>query len=132
MASTTIVFGLLMIVLGVGGYLLTGRHPTALIPAGVGVVFIVLGTLARNDRHRKHVMHLAAALALVGFVAMAVMGWVKLARWAAGTAPDRPAAVVSQSILGALLLVFLVLCVRSFISARRARGAAMEPGTPPV
>ena len=53
MASTTIAFGLLMIGLGVGGYLLTGRHPTALIPAGVGVVFVVLGALARNDRLRK-------------------------------------------------------------------------------
>ena len=124
MASLTIMFGVLMILLGVGGYLLTGAaSPTALIPAYPGVLFVVLGVLARNERMRKHVMHLAAALSLVGFLAMAAMGWVKLARWAGGTVPARPAAVISQSILGLLLLIFLVLCVRSFINARRARTA---------
>ena len=132
MASTTIFFGLLMILLGVVGYLLTGREsPTALIPAVPGVIFLLLGVLARNERLRKHVMHLAAALSLVGFLAMAGMGWTKLARWAGGTPPARPAAVISQSILGLLLLVFLVLCVRSFINARRARTAGFAVESAP-
>jgi hypothetical protein len=69
-----------------------------------------------------HAMHAAATLALVGFLAM-IPGLVKLARWAGGTVPARPAAVVSQSIMAGLMLVFLVLCVRSFINARRARTA---------
>ena len=131
MAYTTIVFGVLMILLGVVGYLLTGMQSrTALIPAIPGAIFLLLGVLARNDRVRKHVMHLAAALSLVGFLAMAGMGWVKLARWAGGTAPARPAAVISQSILGVLLLVFLVLCVRSFINARRARTGGLGAAPP--
>ena len=35
----------------------------------------------------------------------------------------RPAAVISQSIMGALTAVFVALCVKSFIDARKARQA---------
>lgn len=125
MASLTILFGVLMILLGVGGYFLTGRQSwTALIPAIVGVVFILLGAAARDARYRMHAMHAAAALALLGFVAMIPGGIVPLIKWAGGTEPARPAAVVSRCLLAGLLLVFLVLCVRSFIRARRERSAA--------
>ena len=131
MAATTIVFGILMILLGVIGYFATGRQSwTALIPAIVGAVFLMLGAVARNVRYRMHAMHAAAGLALVGFVAMIPGGLVPLVRWAGGTAPDKPPAVVSRSVMAGLLLVFLVLCVRSFISARRARAAGFEVGTP--
>ena len=127
MAQVTIVFGVLMILLGVVGYAATGRaSPTALIPVIPGLIWVALGALARNDRMRKHAMHAAAALSLIGFLAMA-RAIVNLVRWqTGGPTPERPPAVVSQAILGVLLLVFLVLCVRSFIAARRARGA----GTP--
>jgi fucose 4-O-acetylase-like acetyltransferase len=124
-ASTTIVFGTLMILLGVVGYFVTGRQsPTALIPAIPGLLFVILGALARNPRLRMHAMHAVAALALIGFLAM-IPGLIKLMRWAGGTAPGRPAAVVSQSVLAGLLLVFLVLCVRSFVAARRQRAAGI-------
>jgi fucose 4-O-acetylase-like acetyltransferase len=121
-ASTTILFGVLMILLGVGGYFVTGRQSlTALIPAIPGLIWVVLGVLARNERLRKHAMHVAAALSALGFIAM-IRAIVTLVRWQTGGAePERPAAVVSQAILGVLLLVFLILCVRSFIAARRAR-----------
>jgi hypothetical protein len=130
-ASTTVFFGVLLIILGVAGYLLTGRaSPTALIPAGPGVLFILLGVMARNARYRMHAMHAAAGLALLGFVMMIPGGLVPLARWAGGTEPAKPAAVVSRSIMAGLMLVFLVLCVRSFIAARRARvAAAAAPGS---
>jgi hypothetical protein len=121
LASITIVFGLLMVVLGVAGYFLTGRQSiTALIPVTPGVVWVVLGALARNERLRKHAMHAAAALSLVGFLAMA-RAIVALVRMQMGVMPERPAAVTSQALLGILFLVFLILCVRSFIAARRSR-----------
>ena len=125
MAPVTIVFGLLMVVLGVAGYFLTGRQSaTALIPVIPGVIWLVLGALARNERLRKHAMHAAAALSLLGFLGM-VRAIVTFVRWqAGGDEPARPAAVVSQAILGLLFLAFLVLCVRSFIAARRNRTAA--------
>jgi hypothetical protein len=127
----TIVFGVLLILLGVGGYFGTGRVSlTALIPAIPGVLFILLGLVARNARLRMHAMHAAAALALIGVVMMIPKGLVPLARWAAGTPPEKPAPVLSRSIMAGLMLVFLVLCVRSFINARRARTAGIDPAPP--
>ena len=124
MASTTVLFGILMIALGVIGYFVTGRQSlTAMIPVIPGAIWVVLGLLARNERLRKHVMHAAAALSLLGFLGM-IRAIIGLIRWqTGGPEPLRPAAVVSQAILGVLFLIFLILCVRSFIAARRARTA---------
>ena len=116
MASTTIVFGVLLTLLGLGGYLLAGGISiTALIPAFFGVPLVVLGVLARSDSARKHAMHAAAALALLGW-AGAVFS---LMRTPAG--PRSPIAAFSQSAMVVLTAIFVVLCVRSFIAARRAR-----------
>ena len=49
MAKITITFGVLLILLGVIGYLAPGIHSlTALIPAVFGLVLVVLGFLART------------------------------------------------------------------------------------
>ena len=67
MSSTIIVFGMLLTLLGLAGYFLTGASsPTALIPAIFGVLLLVLGFLARSEATRKHAMHAAATVALVG------------------------------------------------------------------
>ena len=128
MASTTILFGVLMILLGVVGYFATGRQSvTALIPVIPGLIWLAFGAVARSDRLRKHVMHAAAALSLIGFLGM-TRAIVNFIRWqTGGEAPARPAAVVSQAVLGLLFLVFLILCVRSFIAARRSRAAGAGP-----
>jgi hypothetical protein len=87
-----------------------------LIPAGLGVVFVILGLLARRDRLRKHVMHLAAALGLLGFLG-AVIGFVMGSR----AATVKPLALGCQAAMAAVCLAFVGLCVNSFIQARRAR-----------
>ena len=131
MASVTLFFGLLMILLGVVGYFATGRQSmTALIPVIPGAIWLALGALARNERLRKHAMHAAAALSLLGFLGM-VRAIINLIRWqTGGVEPARPAAVVSQAVLGVLFLVFLVLCVQSFIAARRRRQAGFDVAPP--
>src|SRR5688572_32328469 len=69
MAHTTIVFGLLLTGLGLVGYFLAGGvSVTALIPAFFGIVLLALGFLARSEPMRKHAMHAAAAVALIGFL----------------------------------------------------------------
>src|SRR5688572_2306182 len=69
MASTTITFGLLLTLLGLAGYFLTGTSSvTALIPAIFGLLLVVLGFLARSEGVRRHAMHAAAAVALVGCI----------------------------------------------------------------
>lgn len=119
---------------GVLGYTLTGepgnRHPTALIPVYFGVVLDICGCLAMVVSFRKHAMHVAAVIALLGVLGTfdGVIGGIK---WLAGTPPigDKKYAVISKLIMFGLCLILEALCVNSFIQARRARRLA-EPGFP--
>jgi O-antigen/teichoic acid export membrane protein len=119
-ASTTIALGAALIVLGVGSYLLTGAVSlTALIPAAFGVLFVAAGVLARDERKRMHAMHAAVVIALLGFVG-SFRGLLGLGKVFDGTAA-RPAAIVAQTIMALLTLGYIVVAVRSFIQARKAR-----------
>lgn len=133
MAATTILFGILMILLGVGGYFLTGRASlTAMIPAIPGALFVLLGAMARNPRLRMHAMHGAALIGVLVFVGMVPMALLPLIKWTGGTQPKRPAAVISGTIMAVLMLIFLGLCIRSFVAARKARQLGEHgTGTPP-
>ncbi|MET0216080.1 MAG: hypothetical protein ABW292_23930 [Vicinamibacterales bacterium] len=118
MPALTRTVGFLLILLGVSGYVGTGRvSVTALIPAFVGAIFLVLAIVARNANARKHAMHAAVALALLGVLGTAPR---ILAAINAGNA-SRPAAL-AQIAMALVLLVYVVLGVKSFIDARRARG----------
>ena len=118
MASTTVVFGVLLTLLGLGGYLLTGTSSvTALIPAFFGLLLIALGLIARSEPLRKHALHAAAAAALLG-CAGALFSLMRTP-----AAPRSAAAAFSQAAMVVLTAVFVGLCVKSFIAARRARAA---------
>jgi hypothetical protein len=118
MANMAIGFGAVLIVLGVAGYLGTGMVSlTALIPAAFGLVLLILGVVARDPGRRKHAMHGAAMVGLLGFAGTAR----SLARIVAGDLGPRPNAVIAQAVMAVLMLVFVGLCVRSFIEARRTR-----------
>lgn len=112
--------GSLLVLTGLGGFAAYGS-PTALIPLGFGVALGACGLVARNEKLRKHAMHAAAAVALLGFVP-SVPGLLGIPALLAGEA-TRPAAVVLRSAMALLCLVFLVAAVRSFVAARRARTA---------
>jgi hypothetical protein len=64
-------------------------------------------------------MHFAAFVALLGLAGSA-SGLLKIGQYFAGTA-ERPAAVLAQSVMAVLLLIYVVMAVRSFIAARAAR-----------
>ena len=69
MALITIGSGILLLLVGIAGFVLPETKSwTALIPAALGVVFVVLGAFAFNVAMRKHTMHLAAALGLLDAV----------------------------------------------------------------
>ena len=122
MASTTIAVGVVLIVLGLGSYFLTGGvSATALIPAAFGLVIAIAGLIARDERKRMHAMHGAVLVALIGFLG-SVRGLMGIGGVIDGTAA-RPAAVIAQSIMAVLLLIYLVMAIRSFIAARRSRAA---------
>lgn len=143
MAKITIGFGVALVLLGVGAYLGTGmRSWTALIPAIAGVLLGFCGYMATYPECRKHAMHGAVLLAILGFGA-SVPGAVKMVqlatqgekpltpeeREAAGMKDDqimlnsgkkmRPVAAQVQAGMAGVLLPYIVLCIKSFIDARR-------------
>jgi len=127
----TIVFGALLALLGLGGWAGTGMaHPTALIPAGVGVLLGLLGALALKDNLRKHAMHAAAAVGLLGLLGAAYMVVRKIPQLAAegrlthenGT--DATFSFVANCVMAGLCGVFVGLCVKSFVDARIRRRKA--------
>lgn len=123
MAKTTISFGVILILLGVFGFVATGSHfPTALIPAFVGLLLGIFGFLAMTDDAKKRMlfMHIAVTLGLLGFLGT-VKSIYDYILMLGGKQFPHPPAVEEKAAMAVLLLVFVVLCVRSFIAARRAR-----------
>lgn len=124
MATTTIGFGAVLILLGLFGYIGTGMvHPTALIPAAFGLLLVVFGAMARDEKKRKMAMHIAVTVGLLGFLGT-VPGLLKIGTLLSGGTVERPAAVISQSIMAVLMAVYVGMCVKSFIDARKRRANA--------
>lgn len=124
MLRLTFVIGGILTVLGVVAYFATGAASvTALIPTFVGVLLLVCGAIAsRGESARKHAIHAALVVALLGALG-SLMQVVKLGDVIAGTA-QRPAAVIVSTVMFLLLVLYVVMGVRSFIAARKARAAA--------
>ena len=127
MPFITILFALDLIITGIVGFVATGKeHFTALIPSFIGTLLLVLGLLAFNPKLRKHVMHGAAMVAIIGFVATISGGLTDLPKFLSGNMNDlpRPAASISKLITNLIMLHFVVICVISFIEVRMARNKA--------
>jgi hypothetical protein len=121
MSNFTLGLGILLLVLGVVSFVGTGAtHPTALIPACFGLVLMILGWAARKENLRKHVMHGAILVALLGFLG-SVSGLTHLPALLGGGQVERPGAVIAQSIMALLCATFIGFAIRSFIQARRSR-----------
>lgn len=119
MPRITIIFGVVLIGLGAVSYLATGMVSiTALIPAFFGLVLVFLGALAGNQTRRRIVMHIAV---LVGFLGIAgtFKGLLQLPTYFTGGELARPEAVLAQGIMCLLSFVYVGLCVKSFVDARR-------------
>jgi hypothetical protein len=122
MAPITLLFAVTYILLGLGGFVLTGSiHKTALIPCAFGVLFILFGLLAFKEKLQKHAMHAAVLIALLAFLGTA-RSLSHLPELFNGTA-EKPAAIITQSLNAGLSLLYIILAVRSFIQARRARSS---------
>ncbi len=154
MAKPTIIFGVLLILLGLVGYFGTpaapagaaaddaetaaaaadetdtgtakpapaGRSVTALIPAFVGGLLVLCGLLALNEQYLKHAMHAAAMVGLLGAIAGAGRGTMGLVKLAGGNEVNMRSLFFVWA-MAALCIAFVVMCVRSFIAARKRREA---------
>jgi uncharacterized membrane protein len=118
-AGQTIGFGILLIILGVWSYAdAETKSFTALIPAFVGLPLALLGALAYwKDHLRKHAMHAAAGVGLLGVLA-AVGNVIRVV--AQGKELKGPA-VNTTVLMGLICGVFLGMCINSFIQARRSQ-----------
>ncbi len=77
--------------------------------------------MARDEFKRKHAMHGAVVFGLLGLLGSVGMGMRKWPLLIQGAPVERPVAAWSQLIMAIICGVFVALCVRSFIAARRTR-----------
>jgi hypothetical protein len=118
----TLFFGVILALVGALCYHLTNYvSVTALIPTFFGVAFMILGFVAGKESLRKHAMHAAAALAALGFVFGVVRVVMALAQ-----GKEIGTAFVETAVFAGLCGVLLLLCVKSFIDARRRRAQRGE------
>ncbi|MBT8486832.1 MAG: hypothetical protein HKO59_01175 [Phycisphaerales bacterium] len=121
MTRLTLALAVVLIGLGLYAYfVLSGdtRSVTALIPAFFGVAFGVAGLVGLRPAARKHAMHAAAALAVLGLLGTA-RGLMQLPTYFSDRATlERPSATLVQSIMAILCVLFVVAAVVTFVRAR--------------
>lgn len=121
MPQLTIAFGVVLILLGIIGYIATGMvSVTALIPSFFGIVFLLLGILGKPESRRKMMMHIAVALGALAIVGT-FNGIIATISYLGGGEVARPAAVISQAVMSILSILYVAMGVKSFIDARRAQ-----------
>ena len=128
MPKFTIAVGAFLILVGVIAYVASGASSiTAFIPSLFGLLMAGFGYVAQKPARTKTFMHFAALIAVLGLIG-SIQGIPQALALAAGEQIDRPLAAISRAVMAVTLLVFLVLAVRSFIEARKARRAAEAKG----
>ena len=123
MAKLTIALGVLLLLIAAAAFVATGSsHPTSLIPGAVGLLFILFGSLANSPDPKKRMlwMHVAVTVALVMFLGT-IKADLDVFRLAHGATFPHPIAIEEKAAMSLLCLLFVLLCVRSFIAARRQR-----------
>ena len=128
MPTLSVMFGVVLTALGLVAYfnpepLGVGKdgkqaepgHPSSLAPAAVGVLLAIAGVASMAAPGvRKHAMHGAAAVSLLGVIGGLVPVILR------GAKVEEVAVKVGLG-MAVLSAVFLALCVSSFVRARRAR-----------
>jgi hypothetical protein len=123
MSRIILYFGAILIGIGIYFFVSTGSsHPTSLIPVWFGLALALFGILAnsKDAGKRKLYMHIAVTVGLLGFIFPAIMATKDLIKAHSDNLPlVHPAAVHEQLLMATLCFIFVLLCVRSFIVARR-------------
>jgi hypothetical protein len=128
MPTVSVVFGVVLTALGLVAYFnpdplgvgkdglpATPGHPSALSPVAVGVILLAAGVVSMAaPKARKHAMHVAAAVSLLGTIGGLVPVFLRNFRF------EEVAVKVGLG-MAVMSVIFLALCVSSFVRARRAR-----------
>lgn len=120
MPSTSIISGILLILIGIAGYIfsIVDDHTslTALIPAAFGILLLLLGLIAQaKENLRMHLMHAAVVVGLLGFI---IPTWRIVSKI---SDIKVSLAVLSQAAMAVVCLFFVILSIQSFVNARRNR-----------
>lgn len=126
MPAVTRATGAVLIGVGVLGYLFSGAASvTALLPAVLGLIVLALGLAARREQLRKHAVHAALVVAVLGLLgSLPRVGGVFTLL--GGGSVERPIAAVASLATVVVCAVFIALGVRSFIAARRGRAVPAQ------
>jgi sulfite exporter TauE/SafE len=121
MPVLTIIYGALLIILGLAGYFGTDTtSPTPLIPVAMGIILLALGLLAyRGGNLRKYALQLATVLSILGFLGTLPGLW-NLFRAAMGVPPSiTMTATIYRSIMALLSLAYFIYAFKAFMNAKR-------------
>lgn len=118
MLKGTNIVAILLIALGSGAFIVSSS-PTALLPAYVGIALLALGVLSiAFVGARKHLMHSASLVALLGALAPATALAIRAGQM------STLALTVNLGML-ALCAALLIMQTRFSLEARRTRAAAL-------
>lgn len=123
MVKTSFIFSALFILIGLVAWIATGMEQvTALIPAFFGILVFILALVSNlKENLRRHLMHAAMALVLLGLLG-SMGGLLRLIGFVfTGAELARPAAVYAQSAFALASIGYLYTGIRSFIEARKNR-----------
>jgi len=134
MPKITVVFGILLCGLTAAILLYKGGvgSVSIFIPTLIGVPLIVLGLVAIvQPSLRKHVMHAAVTVGLLGALAALGRGIPQLLKIVKGDEVDW----LAVSMVWAMILIcvtYVLVCIESFVAARKARlaGQSSADGSP--
>jgi len=107
-----------------------GKSWTAFIPGIIGLILILLAIAAdKAPNAKKHIMHVAVLIALLGFLSIAKMvfgAFAEMSWWRGEPYLIYEASSLkptSMLLSAGLLLIYVILCVVSFITARKEMAA---------
>lgn len=107
------------------------KSPSVLIPCAVGIPLIVLGIASElRPNLRKHLMHAAVTVGLLGALAALGRGIPQLFKVIRGEVVDW-LPLSSVWAMAIICVTYVFVCVESFVAARRARQAAAATGSEP-
>lgn len=122
MPRLSIIFGLLLLLIGRVGYVAAETNSvTAMIPDLFGLGIIIMGVVAAgtNEKVRMHAMHGAVTIALAGGAVAGYRGIPGALAYLNGARTRTCLEIGMQLAMTLACLLFVVLAVRSFVQARR-------------
>ena len=113
-----VIAALILILMGAGAYFASeSKSVTAWIPAFLGAPLFIASAVSFKEKNLKMGMHIAATIGLLGFLAPTGMLVSKAAKgeleWKLSTS--------CMAGMGVICLIFVLLCVKSFIDVRKAK-----------